>query len=361
MCAQAGEGPVVVVNTSDFRCDAVVLHPDRIQVVPLTGLTETTADARTESFAQAVDASQDPARTAVQRKAAQESVHETLGWLWDVVAEPVLDALGLASEPAPDQPWPRIWWSPSGVLSTLPLHAAGHHGEGSGASRTVMDRAVSSYNPTIRALAHSRARPHGSGKVLAVAMPETPGTATLEGALRELRHLASRYPYTLTLTGPEATGSRILAELPHHSVAHFACHAVNDPADPSAGRLLVHDHLERPLSMRDIVRLNLAGYLAYLSACETARSGPRFAAEAIHLTSAFQIAGYRHVIGTLWPVADDAAADIALDVYDHLSQRPDGTPDTDRVALALHHAVRRIRQTYRRVPTRWASHLHVGR
>jgi tetratricopeptide (TPR) repeat protein len=361
LCAQAGEGPVVVVNTSDFRCDAVILHPDRIQVVPLTGLTETTADARAEFFAQVVHASQDPARTAVQRKAAQESVHETLGWLWDVVAEPVLDALGLASEPAPDQPWPRIWWSPSGVLSTLPLHAAGHHGEGSGASRTVMDRAISSYTPTIRALAHSRARSHGSGKVLAVAMPETPGAAALEGALRELRQLASRYPYTLTLTGPEATGSRILAELPHHSVAHFACHAVNDPAEPSAGRLLVHDHLARPLSIRDIARLNLTGDLAYLSACETARSGPWFAAEAIHLTSAFQIAGYRHVIGTLWPVADDAAADIALDVYDHLSQRPDGTPDTDRVALALHHALRRMRQTYRRVPTRWASHLHVGR
>ncbi|MFJ2266632.1 CHAT domain-containing protein [Streptomyces sp. NPDC087849] len=362
LCAQAVEGPVVVVNTSDFRCDALVLHHDRIQVVPLAGLTETAARTRAESFAQAVDASQDPARTVLERLTAQKSVHETLGWLWDVVAEPVLDALGLVSEPAPGRPWPRIWWSPGGLLSTLPLHAAGQHGEGAGPARTVMDRAVSSYTPTIRALAHSRARSgHGSGGVLAVSMPRTPGAAALDGALRELRQLTSHYPYALTLTGPEATASRVLAELPHHSLAHFACHAVNDPADPSAGRLLVHDHLERPLSIRDIARLNLTADLAYLSACETARTGPRFAAEAIHLTSAFQIAGYRHVIGTLWPVADDAAADIAVDVYDNLPQRPDGTPDTDHIALALHHALRRLRHAYRRVPTRWASHLHVGR
>ncbi|MFJ7325102.1 CHAT domain-containing protein [Streptomyces cyaneofuscatus] len=361
LCAQAGEGPVVVVNTSDFRCDALILHPDRIQVVPLPDLTEADAEAHAESLAQAVAASQDPARTVLRRKAAQDAVHETLGWLWDVITEPVLDALGLTSEPVPNQPRRRIWWSPAGVLSTFPLHAAGHHTEAAEPGRAVLDRVVSSYIPTIRALAHSRTRPRGSGKVLAVALPETPGASTLAGAVHELRQLASRYAYTLTLTGPEATGSRVLAELPHHSVAHFACHAVNDPADPSSGRLLVHDHLDRPLSMRDIARLELSGDLAYLSACSTARSGSRFAAEAIHLTSAFQIAGYRHVIGTLWPIADDAAADIAADVYDHLPLRPDGSPDTDQVALALHHALRRIRDRYRSVPTRWASHLHVGR
>ncbi|MGW6742464.1 CHAT domain-containing protein [Streptomyces sp. NPDC055025] len=351
-----------MVNTSDFRCDALILDHDRIQVVPLAGLTEAAARTRAESFADAVAASQDPARTAVWRLAAQESVHETPGWLWDVAAEHVLDALGLVAVAAPDQLWPRIWRSPRGVLGTLPLHAASHHGEDAEIARTVLGRAVSSYTPTIRALAHSRARSHrGSGRVLAVAMAQTPEAAALEGALRELRQLVAGYPYTLALTGPEATGSRVLAELAHYSVAHFACHAVNDPAGPSAGRFLVHDHLERPLSMRDIAHLDLTADLAYLSACETARTGPRFVAEAIHLTSAFQIAGYCHVIGTLWPVADDAAADIAVDVYDHLPQRPDGTPDSDDVALALHHAPRRLRQTYRRVPTRWASPLHVGR
>lgn len=361
LCAQAGEGPVVVVNTSEFRCDALVLHPDRIQVVPLTGLTEAAARARAESFAQALATSQDPARPALHRLAAQESVHEALGWLWDVVTEPVLDALGLRAPPPDGTPWPRIWWSPSGVLSTLPLHAAGHH-EDADDARTVMDRAVSSYTPTVRALAHSRARPRGgNGRVLAVAMPQTPQAADLGGALRELRRLTSRYPGALSLAGPQATAARVLAELPHHSVAHFACHAVNDPADPSVSRLLVHDHLERPLGIRDIARLNLSAELAFLSACATSRTGPRFAAEAIHLTSAFQIAGYRHVIGTLWPVADDAAADIAVDVYDHLPQRPDGAPDTDHIALTLHHALRRLRWDYRRVPTRWASHLHVGR
>ncbi|WNI30761.1 hypothetical protein [Streptomyces sp. ITFR-6] len=46
----------------------------------------------------------------LSRRAAQESVHEALGWLWDVVTEPVLAALGLdAPPPGPgSRPRPSI-------------------------------------------------------------------------------------------------------------------------------------------------------------------------------------------------------------------------------------------------------------
>jgi CHAT domain-containing protein len=43
--------------------------------------------------------------------------------------------------------------------------------------------------------------------------------------------------------------------------------------------------------------------LAFLSACQTARNPARdLLDEAIHLASAFQLAGYPHVVGTLWSV-----------------------------------------------------------
>ncbi|MDT3442655.1 CHAT domain-containing protein [Pseudofrankia sp. BMG5.37] len=53
----------------------------------------------------------------------------------------------------------------------------------------------------------------------------------------------------------------------------------------------------------------------YLSACSTARTGPALLDEAIHLTLAFQLAGYRHVVGMLWSVSDDGSVSLVDDVY----------------------------------------------
>jgi len=94
-------------------------------------------------------------------------------------------------------------------------------------------------------------------------------------------------------------------------------------------------------------------YLAYLSACSTARGGTTLPDEAIHISSAFQIAGYPHVIATLWPIADDVAADAAVDV--HARWAADGP------AHALHGTTRRLRDLYNgRSPHLWAAHIHTG-
>ena len=50
---------------------------------------------------------------------------------------------------------------------------------------------------------------------------------------------------------------------------------------------------------------------AFLGACETAVGGSRLPEEAINLAAGMQFAGYRHVIGTLWSVADTATARVA--------------------------------------------------
>jgi CHAT domain len=88
--------------------------------------------------------------------AAQRRIVAMLGWLWDVIAEPVLERLRVSGPPT-DEEWPRVWWCVSGLLSFLPLHAAGHHHTRSDTvPKIVADRFISSYTPTIRSLAYSR-------------------------------------------------------------------------------------------------------------------------------------------------------------------------------------------------------------
>jgi CHAT domain-containing protein len=89
----------------------------------------------------------------------------------------------------------------------------------------------------------------------------------------------------------------VLDSLRNTAWAHFACHATNNVATPSRSGLLLHDDL---LPVTAITGLRLAdAELAYLSACTTGRSSWEHPDEAIHLAGAFQLASYRHVIGTL--------------------------------------------------------------
>jgi len=256
------------------------------------------------------------------------------------------------------------------LLSFLPLHAAGHHQTRDDVNpATVADRVVSSYTPTIRALAHARrARPAATAngpdraaavnQLVVIAMPQTPGASDLPSAAAEAGLLQQRFPgQTSTLTGAQATRDAVLAALPQAAWAHFACHGHCDPVSPSASHLLLHDHQQHPLTVTDVTRLRQEhAALAFLSACSTARPGDRLADEAIHLASAFQLAGYRHVIGTLWPISDFHAVRLADDLYAELAS----AGSTATAASALHKVTRRLRNRRFQLPSIWASHVHVG-
>jgi CHAT domain-containing protein len=96
--------------------------------------------------------------------------------------------------------------------------------------------------------------------------------------------------------------------------------------------------------------------LAFLSACSTADAGGRIPDEAIHLASAFQLAGYRHVIATLWPIADKPAVQVSEDVYRALRNEA----HADGAARALHAAVRDLRARLPYFPSIWSSYVHYG-
>ncbi|MCE6994978.1 CHAT domain-containing protein [Saccharothrix sp. S26] len=354
------DGPVVLVNVDDVRCDALVVRREGpVEHIPLPDLTASETSRRATAYLRALRVLGRPAVPGdLTRTGAKQTLHVTLEWLWDVVAGPVLDHLGLHDGE-------RVWWCPTGLLTLLPLHAAGYHDPAdTPAGRTVLDRVVSSYTPTLRALARARqadAPATADRRLLAVSLPEPPpgevALSPLPGARAEAEFFARALPGAHTLrVGEAATHAAVTEDLRTHAYAHFACHGAQDLRDPSTGALYLWD---KPLTVLDVAGLDLAhAELAYLSACHTAVGGATLPDEAIHLAAALQLAGYRHVVATLWTVADRTAVDVATSVYSALVDG-DGLDLAD-TARVLHRTVRALRDADPRDPTRWAPYVHSG-
>jgi tetratricopeptide (TPR) repeat protein len=345
--AQAAEGPVVIFNISQYRSDALLLTRDAVTSVALPGLTHEAVTERVIAFHRAAGTTTDTDSGLAARMDAQKAIRDILEWLWDNAAEPVLRALGYDA-PAGGDVAPRVWWAPGGLLSLLPLHAAGRHG--SDADDSVLDRVVSSYTPTIRALQYARqqaAGPGEPGSALIVGVASVPGSpeADLPDVPEEISRVSDLLPDPVVLAGDADPGSlptraNVFACLPGCSVAHFACHALSHPGDPSGSMLFLPDHEAAPLNVASLSAVSHDRLrLVYLSACSTAQvSDARLLDEAIHLTSAFQLAGSRHVIGTLWRIDSETAIDVAAGFY-HELQTQAGALDTGRASRALHQVV----------------------
>ncbi|GAA1006966.1 CHAT domain-containing protein [Acrocarpospora pleiomorpha] len=369
LVAQAEAGPVITLNTSNHRCDALLLATDSVRHVPLRKLNLDLLADRTARFTQGLRDSLDPKSRLADRKAGGERMLDCLEWLWDVVAAPILDALGFTACPGVGEVWPRVWWASGGLLGRLPVHAAGYHRATNG--QAVIDRVISSYTPTIRALGYARQAPSAKKRArpLVVVMPTTPG---VPGALihveDEAAMIAARFPETVLLTASGSAGLRptrenVLRHLPDCRVFHFAGHGFSDLDDPTRSTLLLADHATAPLTVASLggVRLGRA-QLAYLSACRTAiTEDSHLADEAIHLATAFQLAGFPHVVGTLWEINDSVARTIAESFYARLGGSARERFAPERAAEALHHAVRAARDRYRQVPSLWAAHVYTGR
>lgn len=126
-------------------------------------------------------------------------------------------------------------------------------------------------------------------------------------------------------------------------IFHFAVHGQSDPTEPSQSRLLLEDWATDPLTVSDLRDYKLQEnppFLGYLSACSTsANTADRLADEGIHLVSAFQLAGFRHVAGTLWEVSDKHCVDVARVLYETL--RDEDMTDV-AVCRGLHQALRAL-------------------
>ncbi|KAL4736392.1 CHAT domain-containing protein [Aspergillus similis] len=332
MQAAAKRGPIILINTSDYRCDAIIVEEHQITSLDLTSLNNHEIKKRAEK--------------------GDLASPDTLEWLWDTIANPILQTLGFSQCPFADN-WPHVWWMSTGLLTKFALHAAGRYR--GGPSESVLDSVMSSYSPSVKAIIHGRRHPSmrpTSAQALLVAMDYTPGSSPLPFATEEVTMLHSLCASMgLTPIEPGRRKTDIEAHLPQCKIFHFAGHGYTDSSDPSKSYLLLEN--AHPLSVANLLQMNIREhlpFLAYLSACGTGQiRDERFLDESIHLITGFQLAGFRHVIGTLWEVNDEICVEMARITYEGIRE---GDMTDDSVCRGLHNATRELRDRWLNKPSK---------
>jgi CHAT domain-containing protein len=97
-----------------------------------------------------------------------------------------------------------------------------------------------------------------------------------------------------------ATVQQVAEALPRADIVHLACHGVQDPKDPLSSGFCLGDG---KLTVSDLMNIKLdRAFLAFLSACETAKGDKNQPDQTIHLAASMLFCGFRSVVATMWCV-----------------------------------------------------------
>ena len=331
------EGPVIVINLSETRSDAIIVTSQgRPLLVPLPDATPKTVSDLTE-------------RT--NSSTSQNDMKEILRALWQLIVQPVTKVL---LEDVKLKRGSRIWWCPTGAASLLPLHAAGDYRM---RADIFPDLFISSYTATMTSLIRARADlPPTTGSnpdIVILGQSQDPTLPTVGAEIKAIRSIVKEL---VLLDGENATCKSSLRAMTQHSWVHLACHGKVDEEHPFKSHFRLHGE---PLTLLDIARQNLPhASLAFLSSCHSAEGNRQRPDEVLHLAAAVQFAGFRSAVGTLWAVDGKDGPIVAEAFYSNLLGL--GSKMTTSSAVALHRAVNQLRKN--RVPnTRWACFVHYGR
>ncbi|KAF3012603.1 hypothetical protein E8E14_007733 [Neopestalotiopsis sp. 37M] len=405
----ATDGPIVIVNITDLRSDAILVTEAGVRSIHLPDLKEremptslkgfraadTTSSELFDTFADLSRAADTESyqlfdtfgafspfelERAVQPDPRGPGGVESLTWLWKTCVHPILDALDLLGEHQHGDP-PRIWWIGAGAASSLPFHAAvDRESKGpTGLPRTCLSYVTPSYIPTIKALQHARWRVRRlnsdiSGPILFISMAKTPRHQDLPGVEREESAVREAVKTALdfrSLAYP--TPEEVLGQIKQAQIVHFACHGTSDMGDPSDSHLVLQKKSSSGVREMQVDALKVGAlldgpsdsgsWLVYLSACSTAQvKAKELSDESLHMASAFQVAGFAHAVGSLWSADDVACAKVAGWFYEDLARAAQqGLPaDSAIVPRALRRAVLRARADCPSNPAFWAPFVHYG-
>lgn len=238
----------------------------------------------------------------------------------------------------------RLLVSPDGPLHALPFAVLSHHGK-TLAERKPLHFAASAtvYSALRRLPPPVTPRPT---PLVAFGAPVYPPAAAEPPADRQVRSAAKRglsleplpssrqevlalgalFPEARTFLGAEATEEKAKAAAPDARIVHFAVHGLLDESLPlhSGLALTIPEH---PAEGRDngllqaweiFESLRLDADLVTLSACDTALGKDAGGEGILSLTRAFQFAGARSVVASLWSVSDASTPELMRRFYSYL-------------------------------------------
>jgi tetratricopeptide (TPR) repeat protein len=365
LCSAAKRGPVILINHCKWRSDIVIIfHKSLPCAIPTpkhffaraNELRDELIKARNLKPENGLDFDESQDALGLDSVEYQDALCSVLKGLYELVGEPVIKRLRALGVPEQS----RIWWCPTSVFCSLPLHAMGPIPS---TNRYFSDLYIPSYTPSLSALIESRktsSQVPGKPPLLLVALPDDdlPG---VEGEIKVIRKLEKRVT-VMDLVSSEATPTSVINGLRGSRLAHFACHGELKAGKPFEASFKLHGG-ER-LTLLEIVRSRLPdAEFAFLSCCHAAGiTRESIADEALHLTAAMQYCGFRSVVGTLWEMADTDGRDLAKHFYKALfSSQDSSVPYHERSAEALRGAVQKLRCTKRGTTLeRWVNFVHYG-
>ncbi|KAI9462872.1 CHAT domain-containing protein [Lactarius psammicola] len=347
----ASHGPIILINHCEWRSDILIIfHNSPPCTIPTPNDFYDRANKLRNELVEA-------RKHGLDSDTYQDALCSVLKGLYELVGEPVIKMLRASGVPKQS----RIWWCPTSVFCSLPLHAMGPIPSSSTCKRYFSDLYIPSYTPSLSALIESRkAGPQTPEKpsLLLVAQPNDslPG---VHGEMKVIQRALKARVTVTSLVSSEATPSSVVKGLQCSRLAHFACHGVLETGKPFDASLKLHGGSR--LTLLEIVRSRLPdAEFAFLSCCHTAEiTEDSIADEALHLTAAMQYCGFRSVVGTMWEMADTDGQDLAKSFYKSLlSSQKSGVPYYERSAGALRDATQKLRGKRGITLERWVNFVH---
>jgi CHAT domain-containing protein len=344
-------GPVIMINHCKWRSDIVILlHNFPPSLIPTSN----------DFYGRAIKLQDQLLRErkkGLESDTYEDALRSILSELYDLVGRPVIKRLNELNVPEQS----RVWWCPTSVFCSLPLHAMGPIQSDIGPPKYFLDLYIPSYTPSLSTLIESR-KPgsHDMGKpsILLVAQPD----ANIPKAFKEMIAVQAVDTQVTTLFSARATPTAVLERLRDHPFVHIVCHGTLESGKPFEASFKLHRG-ER-LQLLNIVQSRLPdAEFAFLSACHTAElTDESIADEVLHLAAAMQFCGFRSVVGTMWAMADTDGRDLARDFYQSVFSY-DGRQTTryhERTAEALRDAVKNLRRKGGMTLERWVNFVHYG-